>query len=149
MNSNEFPNLDYTDTTFCRCGKRECYITCLWCKNRLSIDPGRKSERIRLKYTHLMVKAKEIGAYSFISNMYTLSGWKSFFLSSASLCWVHIYLPAKWNKSGLLGAVSDLRKSEDHPKKAKGHFWNSAMHKETVVLLSQLKVEEEVNFTKN
>lgn len=98
----------------------------LWCKNLLGTHLRRKPQRVRLEFMHLMVKAKEIRTYCLISNMFICGGWTVLFpFFSFMFLNSHVPLQAKWNKSGLPGAVSDLRKSLDHIKKGKGYLWNT------------------------
>ena len=89
MNLNGFPNLGYM---LHFAGVETVLHNLTMIEKLIRHWPKEKSKRIRLKYTPLMVKAKEIGAYTLISNMYVLSGWKTFFLSSPSLGWVHACL---------------------------------------------------------
>lgn len=119
---NEFSSLDYVDITFCRCGKRDCYIT-YNVKTQLVTDLRRKQKRVRVVYMHLMVKTKETGTYCLISNIYI---WTESPLSFLLPHFPKFTYTSKVNEiNQAFSAGSDLRKSLDQTKKGKGYFWNT------------------------
>lgn len=79
--------------------------------------------------------------------MHIFSGWKSSFLSSSFPESTHTSKLSEINQDFLL--LCQIEKAETTQRKAKGHFWNTAMQKVVFVLLSKLSVKEEINYIKD
>lgn len=122
----------------------------LWCKNLLGTHLRRKPQRVRLEFIHLMAKAKEIRTYCLISNMFICGGWTVLFpFFSFMLLNSHVPLQAKWNKSGLPGAVRFEEELGSHKERKRVSLKYSNTKVSSFVLLSKLSVEKEVNYSKS